>query len=232
MGFLANELKKDYRVVRYDLLGHGLTGPDEAKRYSPQERADFLIQIMDSLNIPSAHLAGNSLGGTIAWRMATNHADRVSSLSLVDAGIFDFSGVEDAPGKLPAPMEFSIKTAPMPAVKFMMKNIYANFDTLSEDRLKQIQEMMQMPGNGQAFLDHIAEFTMPDPTEQLKEIKAPTLILWGEIDALIPIEHANRAHELIANSKIAIIPNAGHALPEDAPEESLSQFKTFLKEVL
>lgn len=229
--FWADNLKEDYRVIRYDLLGHGYSGPDETKRYSPQERSDFHIKVMDELDVQSAHLAGNSLGGTIAWRAAASNPERVLSLTLINAGIFDFSGVENEPGKLPAAAEFSIKTAPMPAVKYMMKSIYANFDDLSNERLEQIQYMMQLPGNGQAFLDHISEFTMPDPTEILGQISTSTLILWGELDTLIPVEHAHRANDTLSNSQIAIIPGAGHALPEDAPRESLDKFVAFLKEV-
>lgn len=229
--YWANTLATDYRVIRYDLLGHGLTGPDDQKRYSPQERADFLIKVMNALELETAHIAGNSLGGTIAWRAAAANPNRFNSIALVNAGIFDFSGVENAPGELAAPAAFALRTAPMQAVKYMAKASYSNFEKLSPERLKQMQDMMQIDGNGQAFLDHISMFTMPDPTSLLKKINVPTLILWGELDTLIPAEHANKAANILSNARVEIVQNAGHALPEDAPEVSAESYIKFLEDI-
>lgn len=62
----AERLSSDDRVVRYDLLGHGLTGPDPLKRYAPAERVEVLRTLMDRLGIERAMLAGNSFGGLVA----------------------------------------------------------------------------------------------------------------------------------------------------------------------
>ena len=78
----AAVLKNKYRVIRYDLLGHGLTGPDPLERYAPEERAAFIGDIMDALNIDHAAIAGNSLGGLAAWRFAAKAPARVDALEL------------------------------------------------------------------------------------------------------------------------------------------------------
>ena len=73
----AATINTDYRIIRYDLLGHGLTGPDPQKRYEPKQRAAFLGAVMDALEIEKASLVGNSLGGLVAWRFAAESPSRV-----------------------------------------------------------------------------------------------------------------------------------------------------------
>ena len=226
----AAKLSDDYRVIRYDLLGHGLTGPDPLKRYSPIERADFLIELMDALNIEHAILSGNSLGGTIAWRAAIKHPERIDKLVLLSPAFFDFSGVENAPGEPSPQLKVTLETAPLPALQFMATLNYTRPESVTPERLKLMQEMMQNEGNGQAFLDHIAEFTMPDPSRELAELETPTLILWGEKDLIIPSQQGARAAEVMPNAKLQIIENAGHVLQEDAPLESANAALTFLQE--
>ena len=97
----ASALKNDYRVIRYDLLGHGLTGPDPKERYAPEERAAFIGEVMKALDLDSATIAGNSLGGLAAWRFASKHPDQVNSLILISPGAFPLNGVSEMPAEIP-----------------------------------------------------------------------------------------------------------------------------------
>ena len=56
----------------------------------------------------------------------------------------------------------------------------------------------------------------------------PTLILWGERDGIIPVEHAYAAHELIPGSTLVVVPDVGHFLPTDAPDAFLEAFTEFM----
>ena len=82
----AADLSKDYRVIRYDLPGFGLTGPNATKDYSMEWHVRFLETFLDKLNVPACYLAGNSFGGHIAADFASAHPERVKKLILVDAG--------------------------------------------------------------------------------------------------------------------------------------------------
>ena len=221
-------LKENYRVIRYDLLGHGLTGPDEQKRYSPEERADILISLMDELAIEEATIIGNSIGGLIAWKAGLLEPERISQLVLINAAIFDFSGVEDGPSRAPPIVEYALRNPSLAGVKQMATFNYANISDISEARFVELTDLMQREGNGQAYLDHIAEFWMPDPTEALRQLETRTLLLTGSEDKLIPNDHADRAAALIPNAIRAEISGAGHVLQEDAPEESLKPVLAFL----
>ena len=222
------DLARDYRVIRYDLLGHGLTGPDPQKRYAPLERAAFLGAVMDALEIEQAHIGGNSLGGLVAWRFASMKPDRVASLLLVSPGVYSINGVEDTPLEAPAAIKMFLKMAPEAGVRAMLERQFGDPTRLDPARVPAYRDMMIREGNGDAFIEHIAAFTMPDPTEALGRVSSPVLILWGSLDATIPVEHAGRMHEALANSRLEIMEGAGHMVQEELPVETLALVRDFL----
>ena len=164
----AAALSSDYRVIRFDLAGHGLTGPDPQKRYAPGERADFVGDVMDALGIERAAVGGNSLGGLAAWRFASAHPDRVDALVLVSPGAFSANGVSDAPIEAPKAMEVYLRTAPEAGIRAGIARIFSDPSRVSDTRIRTIQDMMRRRGNGQAFVDSINEFTLPDPVADLR----------------------------------------------------------------
>lgn len=225
----AERLSEDYRVIRYDLLGHGLTGPDPQERYAPQARAEFLAELMDALDIERASLAGSSLGGTIAWRFAAAFPDRVDHLILVDPGVFPFNEVGDTPVEPPAAIQAFLQLAPEAGVRQSLAFSYADPAAVSEARVQTIIDMMRREGNGDAFIAHIRQFTMPDPSALLARITAPTLILWGGRDLLIPASHGPRVAAAIANSQLIVYDDLAHAAHEDDPERTVADVLTFLE---
>ncbi len=225
----AEALKSDYRVIRYDLLGHGLTGPDVRSRYAPTERADFVGEVLDALNIEKIAIAGNSLGGLAAWRFASNDPDRVSALILISPGAFPLNGVGDQPAEIPAAMKAYLLTAPEAGVKTSAEIIYGDDAKISEERVTVMRDMIRREGNGAALIKSLEEFTLPDPTDALAKIEAPTLILWGEGDILIPIDQGRQIEALIPNATMITYPGVGHAAQEEAPVETVSDAMTFLR---
>lgn len=224
----AEELAKTHRVIRYDLLGHGLTGPDPKKRYAPAERAAFLRDVFDALNVEKASVAGNSLGGLIAWRFAADNPERVEKLILVDAAAYSINGVTDEPVPIPPAMDVFLRTAPEAGVAATVAFVYADDSKIRPERVEALRDMMRRKGNGQAFVDHIAEFTLPDPSADLARIAAPTLILWGREDALIPVAQGEMLEDAIPDARLIIYDGAGHAPQEEIPEQSVSDALAFL----
>jgi pimeloyl-ACP methyl ester carboxylesterase len=215
-------------VIRFDLAGHGLTGPDAQKRYAPVERAEFVGDVMDALSLDRAVVGGNSLGGLTAWRFASLHPDRVAALILVSPGAFSVNGVADQPIPPPKAMEVYLRTAPEAGIRAGVARIFSDPSKMSDARIKTIQDMMRRRGNGQAFVESIDEFTLPDPVADLRRIAAPTLILWGEQDRVIPVEQASRLAAEIAGAKLVVYPNVGHVAQEEIPEESAAEAISFL----
>ncbi len=224
----AAAFKNDYRVVRYDLAGHGLTGPDPEKRYAPVERAAFLGDLMDVLGIESAIVAGNSLGGLVAWRFAAGNPDRVDALVLVAPGVFSINGVADDPVAIPLPLRIFLMTAPKSGMRKAAQKVYGDDAKVTDATVERMRDMIRRKGNGAAFVDALTEFTLPDPTEELHALETPTLILWGTDDAIIPMEQGERLAALMPNATLAILSGVGHVAQEEAPAETAREVRTFL----
>jgi pimeloyl-ACP methyl ester carboxylesterase len=224
----ASELAKTHRVIRYDLLGHGLSGPDPQKRYAPDERAAFLLDVMDVLGIEKASLAGNSLGGLIAWKVAAAAPSRVDKLILIDAAAYSINDVTDEPVAVPPPMKFFLTTVPDAGIEATFGLVYADPSKATAERKKLLSDMMKREGNGQAFIEHLEEFVLPDPTADLAKIQAPTLILWGGQDKMIPVEQAAWLDRDIPNSEVKIFEQLGHAPHEEDSGTTLAPVSVFL----
>lgn len=226
----AEALKEDYRVIRFDLLGHGLSGPDPQQRYSPEERAEFLGMVMDALGVERAVIAGNSLGGLAAWRFAAASPDRVGALILISPGGYPANGVGDAPLSPPPAMALFLKTAPDAGVAYTLGNIYGDDSQVTPAKIKLVGDMMRRKGNGDAFVQSIEEFSLPDPEPLLNSITAPTLILWGGDDIVIPVDHGRRMAAAIPDARLIVYDGVGHVAHEEAPERSIMDVRAFLAE--
>lgn len=224
----AKRLANDHRVIRYDILGHGLTGPDPQERYAPAERAVFIGDVLDSLGLERAVIVGNSLGGLAAWRFAHDHPDRTTALILISPGVFSLNGVSDEPAAIPAAMKAYLLTAPEAGVAASAGIIYGDDSKITAARLKTMRDMMRRRGNGAAMIKSLEEFTLPDPTALLREIETPTMILWGEADVVIPIEQGRRMQAEMPNASLTSYPGVGHASQEEAPEETVADAIEFL----
>ena len=222
-------LKRDHRVIRFDLLGHGLSGPDPKRRYSPDERAAFVGAVMDAVGVERAVIGGNSLGGLAAWKFAAANPARVSALVLVSPGAYPANGVENEPVSPPAPMALFLKTAPDAAVAATLSNIYADPALVTPEKVRLVGAMMRREGNGEAFIQSIEEFTLPDPGPALKAITAPTLIIWGRKDKVIPVGHGERIKAAIPAARLIIYDDVGHVAQEET-RQSATAVLSFLAE--
>lgn len=227
----AAALKGDHRVIRFDLLGHGLSGPDPQQRYSPEERAAFVGDVMDAIGVERAIIGGNSLGGLAAWRFAATAPERVEALIMVSPGGYPANGVGDTPLSPPPPMALFLRTAPEAGVALSLGNIYGDDSKVTPEKIKLVGDMMRQPGNGEAYVQSIEEFSLPDPEPMLKSIIAPTLILWGAADIIIPPDNGRKMAAAIPNSKLVYYDGVGHVAQEEAPVETLADVRAFLVEV-
>ncbi len=125
-------------------------------------------------------------------------------------------------------MKLFLKTAPAAGVEATLKRLFSDQSYVTQDRVDLLGDMMRRDGNGDAFVASIAEFRLPDPTADLSSITAPTLIIWGEDDIVMPIEHSERIHDAIANSRLVTYPGVGHVPQEEAAGESVKVVTDFL----
>ncbi|MCS6834060.1 MAG: alpha/beta hydrolase, partial [Flammeovirgaceae bacterium] len=122
----TKELSQTYKVIRLDLPGFGLTGPLAENKYSIQHTVQFIHKFLNILRIEELHVAGNSLGGWLAWEYALLHPDRVKKLILIDsAGFLDLRSI-------PAPF----RMARTPFVNRVVK--YAISKSMLEEFVKEV----------------------------------------------------------------------------------------------
>lgn len=225
----AKPLSARYRVIRFDLPGFGLTGADPTGDYSDARAVRLIAGLMEQLGVARASVIGNSLGGRIAWTFAAQRPDRVERLVLVSPDGFASPGF--AYGKaaqVPLMMKALPYTAPRAMLKANLAAAYADAARLSEDTVDRYRDLMLAPGVRAAILTRMGQTVLRDPVPVLAGIKAPTLLLWGEEDAMIPISNANDYLRAMPDAKLVRLPGLGHVPFEEDAAGSLGAVERFL----
>lgn len=225
----AGPLSERLRVVRYDLTGGGLTGPDPTGDYTDERAMQVLIALMDRLGIARASIVGHSMGGRLAWRFAADHPERVDRLVLVTPDGFASPGFEyDKKPDVPAAMQLMRYVLPKTLLRMNLAPAYADPAKLPDDVVTRYHDLMLMPGNRGALLERLSQVVKHDPVAKLASIQAPVLLLWGDKDALIPVANAADYQKVLNNAKLVVFPGVGHIPQEEAPEVSLQAIRAFL----
>ncbi|WKD85947.1 hypothetical protein KCTC32516_01296 [Polaribacter huanghezhanensis] len=228
-------LKKNYRVIRMDLPAFGLTGPNLNGDYSIQNYTRFLDQFLSKIKVDTFYLAGNSLGGNIAWEYTAEHPEKVKKLILLDSGGLPTNKSQPwifRMARTPILNSLFLYITPKAIIKENMKQVYADDSKITDALITRYHEMALRTGNRQAFIDRAKmDFDFDDKAnlEKLKSIKTETLLLWGENDVWIPVDNGKRMDSLLPNSKLVILENSGHVPMEENPAESLAVLKEFLE---
>ncbi|WP_298290828.1 alpha/beta fold hydrolase [Novosphingobium sp.] len=227
----AKSLSAHYRVIRLDLPGFGLTGPDPTGDYSDARTLAVIAGLMDQLGVQSAALIGNSLGGRFAWEFAARYPARVTRLVLISPDGFASPGFEygKAP-EVPLLLEAMPWVGPRSLVRANLAPAYADEKALTEQTLTRYRDMLLAPGVRRAILDRTRQTVLTDPSERLKTIAAPTLLLWGEKDAMIPVSNAADYQRLMPNAALVRLPGLGHVPFEEDPARALPPVERFLAE--
>ena len=226
----AADLSKDYRVIRYDLPGFGLTGPNATKDYSMEWHVGFLEKFLDRLNVPACYLAGNSFGGHIAADFASAHPERVKKLILVDAGGYPnpHRGVLAMRlAQLPVIGEILGHATPRFFIAMTIRQMYGDPRRLSEAVIDRYYDLILRAGNRETF-GIILRGAAEDPTAKFQAIEVPTLILWGSEDRTSPVLYAERFHRDIRHSQLIVYQGAGHVPMEEIPAETIRDTRAFL----
>lgn len=226
----SQALAADHRVIRFDLPGSGLSWPDPAGDYTDVRTMQLLIALMDQRGVPRASLVGNSIGGRIAWRFAAAHPERVDKLVLVSPDGFASPGFEyGRPPALPFVLKAMRYALPAPVLRMNLAPAYADPAVLTDSLASRYHALMLAPGARDALLARMAQTVLVDPLPLLRTIEAPTLLLWGERDAMIPFANSADYLKAIPGSRLVALPGVGHLPQEEAPG-SVGAVREFLRE--
>jgi pimeloyl-ACP methyl ester carboxylesterase len=229
----TDSLKKSNRVIRMDLPAYGLTGPFPDRNYLMAHYTEFLKNFLTALKIKQCVLAGNSLGGEIAWNFTLEQPEMVKKLILIDAAGYPASSksvpVAFKIGRTPLLNKALTYITPRFIVKASVENVYFDKSKVSESLVDRYFELTLRKGNRQAFVDRFKMAKDTSAYKNIKRIQQPTLILWGAKDLLIPVENANKFHKDLPINTLVILDNTGHTPMEENPMESLKPVLYFLK---
>jgi pimeloyl-ACP methyl ester carboxylesterase len=227
----ADMLSRHYRVIRYDMPGFGLTGPDPTGDYSDARGLQVLGALMDSLSVRHASLIGNSLGGKLAWEFAAAHPERVDRLVLISpdgfaSRAFSYNKTPEVP--------WAAKLLPYTLPTFLLRKsiepAYGDPSRLTDAVMQRYRDMILAPGVREALLERVTQVHLQPPEPMLRRIRAPTLLVWGEKDALIPYQNAGDYLAVVPDCRLLVFGDLGHVPMEEDPARSLAPVAAFLAE--
>lgn len=231
----ARALRDRRRVIRFDLPGFALTGPHPQDDYSTDASVAFVRSVMDQLKVQRFVVGGNSLGGQIAWSTAAALPDRVAALILVDAGGYPPESIttpQSVPlgfriARTPGLRVLTEYTLPRGVVESSVRNVYGDPSKVSPELVDQYVAMTLRAGNRRALGRRMDQGYAAN-TAALRGIQAPTLILWGGKDRLLPPELAQRFARDIKGSKLVVFDDLGHVPQEEDPVRTVAEVRRFL----
>lgn len=225
-------LSSQYRVIRMDLPGFALTGPDRKNRYEVADDVAFLNKLLSRLGLENVHLVGSSLGGRIAWEYSLRYPEQVKTLTLMNALGYPQASWPPAIEIAQWPVMDTIMRHFSPRFLYAsgLKEVYFNAELVTDELVDRYFELSRVRGNLDAFPRRV-KAKLDTHSENIVKISVPTLILWGQEDIYFPVENAHRFHQDIEHSSLHIYQNVGHLPMEETPSQSLGDYLEFLQQV-
>jgi pimeloyl-ACP methyl ester carboxylesterase len=227
----ADSLSSRYRVIIPDLPGNGLTGPHPRGSYSLFMYTGFVDSLAQALELKQFHLAGNGLGGQIAWFYAAEHPEKIKKLILLDPPGFEQieSNIWDKFARTPLLNRVAWYLTPPSLLRLRLEHIYSDDHLVTDSLVQRHFDLTIRAGNRKAYTDRAAVTENSPPVlDLIKKITAPTLVMWGAEDALISPSHAYEFHKKLRNGELRIYNNTGHWPQEESPGETASDALSFL----
>ncbi|MBI5260016.1 MAG: alpha/beta hydrolase [Burkholderiales bacterium] len=232
----ARALRGQRRVISFDLPGFGLTGPYTGhyagRPYRGPDYARFTLDLLDALKVQRFVVAGNSLGGEVAWQLAALAPQRVDKLVLVDASGYAIDPVSMPAGFLlartPVLNRLGEHLLPRALVVASVRDVYGDPSRVNEALVDRYFELTLREGNRVAMGERFRQMQPGADATRITTLRLPTLILWGGRDRLIPPAAAQRFQADIAGSQLVMFDTLGHVPQEEDPARTVVPVKAFL----
>jgi len=253
----VEELKDDFRLVRLDMPGFGLTGP----RVKGEHRLEVLIETVerfcDALGLSDIAVAGNSLGGGVAWRLSLERPDIVSRLVLIDAG---GATLLSKLGRKYTPLGTDFLPrflTPRMVIRVILKDAYGDPSKVTDDLVRRYHDLLLRAGNRRAVIeiarnyrrDHGRDATFdlldvrtpalpsnhnPSPNVHdgydISDVSVPVLFQWGTEDEWLPVDFGQQlADSTPTDHTFCTYEGIGHVPMEEAPKMTATDAARFIK---
>jgi pimeloyl-ACP methyl ester carboxylesterase len=229
----TDSLKKYYKVIRMDIPAFGLTGPNPTGDYSSEYYVHFIDTLTKAIGVDSFILGGNSLGGEIAWKYALAHPHRVTHLLLLAPGgspvqeydmpffsVFRLARITWLSDRLTG-MDTKI------LVGNTLKQAYEIDSLITPQKIEMYYDISMREGNREAFVQRLLQIA-DDPILDPSKVITPTLILWGDKDAVLPIRQLEGFRSM-PNAAIIVYEGVGHTPQDEVAAKSVTDALKFLR---
>lgn len=223
-----------YHVWALDMKGFGWSDKPINAAYDPHTLALEVNAFMEIMGLENVTFAGNSLGGYVGTLLALKHPDKVKNLVLVDAA-----------GQPPKKHPLVVSMAKLPFSAAFMKLVNGSWiirmnlkDTVYDKKVVTPEKVdayfsrlcTQGGIDAQVAVARSIDFdNMPEHVKRLSDLKAKTLIIWGENDKWIPLEQGKKFKRDIDGSILVVLPGCGHIPQEEKPEETAQAIADFIE---
>jgi pimeloyl-ACP methyl ester carboxylesterase len=228
----ADGLKATRRVVRMDMPGFGLTGPNPTGDYTLMSYVGFVDHVLARVGVKQAVVAGNSLGGEIAWLLGVHHPERVERLVLIDSGGYPFKA-EGMPigfrlARIPALQPLTTRLLPRKTIEDSVKSVFGHPDQVTPELVDRFFDLTLRAGNRASLIQRFQQAPIGALADQVKQVKQPTLVLWGGQDHLIPPANAQRFAQDIPGTSVVMFDDLGHVPQQEDPTRTLAAARAFM----
>ena len=230
---MFDELGDDYRIVAVDLPGFGMSDfpPVTDTTDLLGMYRTFLTDFVDTVGLDTFHVVGNSLGGWMSWELAATIPERVETVTLLASAGYDVEKLRNhLIGILKIPlMKRAVRKGVPPAFKdLVLRRIFYDDSFARDERAQVWVDFMNRDGTIETMLT-MAESDVVADTTRIASLPMPVLIIWGENDKIIPVEHADRFERDIARDSLIIYPACGHAPMIENAEQCADDIHSFIQ---
>ena len=226
----ADALKDKYRVVRFDMTSHGLTGPDPSGDYSLERTMELTEKFIDALGLENFTIGGTSLGGTVSLLYTIDHPDRVDKLILLSPGSLEGREQKARRGDVPDAAYVLTYILPRALPKSFLTSGFGSQSEPSEELIDQWFELWRLDGQRAAQLDRLSQYKVFDVESAFHAVDVPVLLLWGEENNTAKFEQAAEVLHLLDNAEVTFIsyPGVGHMAVQQAGAEIGADVRAWL----
>lgn len=229
------EVAERRRAIALDLSGFGWTErPRDPARYTRDGQVALILGSMDALGIERVHLVGHSYGGALVLALAVRHPERVRSLLLVDSAAPTYpddrrrrlAGIRWLNGLFLR----SLALRENGVRKALLASIHDDA-LVTPELVAAYLERLRIEGVTDAYYGLTAPVRDKGETVDLAKVAAPTLVVWGAEDRLVPVEDGRQATARIPDARFEVFEKIGHMPMEECPADLLRLAEGFWAEV-
>ncbi|RJO69631.1 MAG: alpha/beta hydrolase [Myxococcales bacterium] len=230
---LIPRLQNTCRLIMIDWPGFGYSDKPERSLSYPQ-LAKVAKSVLDELGIDKAAVVGNSMGGAAAIQLAADFPERVETLALIDA---------HAPlNPRKSPLALRLLLAPglgetaaflmgRTVYRFILWMIVVDRSVVTGEVVREVYLPVRTKGGRKAVLNQFREISLsPVSFETAAKVQAPTLILWGDTDRLMPLPSGKRMHKAMPGSTFVVLPDTGHSGQWEKPDLVALHLEPFIRQ--